>query len=71
MRAFNDGRFLETEVKLIENGKGLTWGFVLGQIRTTSVLRITDKGDWTELTEIAVGTQPPRKFLELTVSPQR
>ncbi len=27
MRAFNDGRFLETEVKLIENGKGMTWGF--------------------------------------------
>jgi hypothetical protein len=30
---------------------------------------MTEKGDWTELTEIAVGTQPPRKFLELTVSP--
>lgn len=67
MRAFNDGRFLETEVKLLEDGKGLTWGFVLGQIRTTSVLRITGKGDWTEVHEIAIGSQPPRKFLEVTV----
>jgi hypothetical protein len=28
MRAYNDGRFLETEVKLID--KGFTWGFALG-----------------------------------------
>jgi hypothetical protein len=36
MRAFNDGRFLETEVKLIE--KGFTWGFAVGQYRTNSVI---------------------------------
>src|ERR1700741_3026860 len=27
LRAFNDGRFLETEMKLLGNGEGLTWGF--------------------------------------------
>ncbi len=31
MRAFNDGRFLETELKLLESCKGITWGFALGQ----------------------------------------
>lgn len=71
MRAFNDGRFLETEVKLVENGKGIVWGFALGQIRTSSVMRITDEGDWTELTEIAIGSEPPRKYLELKVSPRK
>ncbi len=71
MRAFNDGRFLETESKLLDNGKGITWGFVLGQIRTSAVMRITEKGDWTELHEITVGSQPPRKYMELTVSPQK
>ena len=71
MRAFNDGRFLETEVKLLDNGKGITWGFTLGQIRTNSVMRITEDGDWTELHEITVGSQPPRKYMELTVSRQR
>jgi hypothetical protein len=30
MRAFNDGGFLETEVKLLEAGKAITWGFALG-----------------------------------------
>jgi hypothetical protein len=71
MRAFNDGRFLETEVKLMDDGKGITWGFVSGQIRTSAVMRITEAGDWTELHEITIGSQPPRKYMELTVSRQK
>jgi hypothetical protein len=42
MRAFNDGRFLETEIKLLEEGKGMTWGFALGEIKTSSLLRINE-----------------------------
>jgi hypothetical protein len=71
MRAYNDGRYLETDVKLSENGKGITWGFALGDIKTSSMLRINEKGEWTELTEIAIGSQPARKFMELTVSRQK
>jgi hypothetical protein len=67
MRAFNDGRFLETNVKLLEEGKGMTWGFKLGEIRTHSVLRINESDEWTELAEIEIGSQPPRTLLELTV----
>lgn len=70
MRAFNDGRWLETELKLADTGKGITWGFTFGEIRTSSVLRINDKGEWTELHEITVGSQAPRKFMELRVSRQ-
>jgi hypothetical protein len=70
MRAFNDGRFLETQVKLLEEGKGMTWGFVLGEIRTHSVLRINEKGEWAELAEIEIGSQRRKKLLELTVRPQ-
>jgi hypothetical protein len=67
MRAFNDGRFLETEVKLLEAGWGMTWGFTLGEIQTRSELRINEHGDWTELAEITFGGQPTKKLLELTV----
>ena len=67
LRAFNDGRFLETEVKLAEDGRGATWGFTFGSIKTHSLLRINEKGDWTELAELTLGTEPPRKLLELTV----
>ena len=67
MRAFNDGRFLETEVKLLDSGDGITWSFALGDFRTTSVLRMNDQGAWTELTELTIGSQPPRKLMELAV----
>lgn len=67
MRAFNDGRFLETDVKLLEDGKSLTWGFALGSIRTNSLMRINEKGEWTELTEISIDAQPTKKLMELTV----
>lgn len=71
MRAFNDGRFLETEVKLLEEGKGMRWGFVLGEIRTHSVLWINESGEWTERAEIEIGSQPRKKLLELTVRRQK
>jgi hypothetical protein len=70
LRAFNDGRFLESEVKLLAEGQGMTWGFVLGEIRTNSVLRISERDEWTEFAEISIGSQPPKKLLELTVRKQ-
>ena len=69
-RAFNDGRFLECEARLAEDGKGLTWGFTLGDIKTHSRLHITDKGEWTEFHEITIGSGPPKEFMEVTVSPR-
>jgi hypothetical protein len=71
MRAYNDGRYLETELKLADDGTGITWGFVLGEIKTNSVLRIDEKRQWKESTEITIGAEPPRKFIELTVTPER
>ncbi len=67
LRAFNDGRFLESEVKLLADGKGLTWGFNFGEIRSSSVLKMSEEGEWTELAKITIGSQPPRKLMELTV----
>ena len=67
MRAFNDGRFLESEVKLLDQDKAISWGFGLGEITTKSVLRINESGEWAELAEIKIGSEPPKKLLELTV----
>jgi hypothetical protein len=67
MRAYNDGRWLDTDVTLLEDGKGLSWGFSLGEISTKSVLRINDRGEWTELAEITIGARPPQKLMELVV----
>jgi hypothetical protein len=67
MRAFNDGRWLESEIKIIEEGRAISWGFSLGEMSTKSVLRIDDNGAWTEAAELTIGTRPPIPLLNLTV----
>ena len=67
MRAFNDGRWLETDVKLADVGNSISWGFILGGFRTKTVLRINESGEWTELGELLIGDQPPQKLMDLTV----
>lgn len=69
-RAFNDGRWLETDVQLADDGKGISWGFRVGEIRTSSIMRIAANGNWTEDHDITVGTQPARKLMEVDVSRQ-
>jgi hypothetical protein len=66
-RGYNDGRWLEGDVTLLGDGKGLSWGFSLGDISTKSIMRINDKGEWTELTEITIGARPPQKLMEVVV----
>ena len=67
MRAFNDGRWLETEVKLADSGGSISWGFALGQFKTTTVLRINENGEWTEHGELVIGDRPAQKMMELKV----
>jgi hypothetical protein len=67
IRAWNDGRFLESEVQLLDDGKSLHWGFGVGEIRSRSVLKIEKDGQWTEVAEVVIGSQPARKLLDLTV----
>jgi len=67
MRAFNDGRWLETEVKLADGVNSISWGLALGEFKTTTVLRITENGEWTEHGELVIGDRPPQKMMELKV----
>jgi hypothetical protein len=67
MRAFNDGRWLETEVKLADGENSISWGFVLGEFKTTTVLCVNDKGEWTELGQLVIGERPPQKMMDLRV----
>src|SRR5204863_9711396 len=67
MRSYNDGRWLEADVILSEDGRGLSWGFSLGEIITKSVLRINDNAEWTEFAEIKIGARLSQKLMELVV----
>jgi hypothetical protein len=68
MNAFNDGRYIVPELKLVE--KGLEWRFAAGPAKVRYELRINVKGEWTEVGHITMGDQPPRKFVELAVRRQ-
>jgi hypothetical protein len=67
MRAFNDGRWLETEVKLAEGGNSISWGFTLGEFKTKTVMRINEDGEWTEHGELIIGDRAPQKMMDLKV----
>jgi len=67
MRAFNNGRWLETEVELADSGNSLSWGFELGAFKTATVLRINENGEWTEHGELTIGDRQPQKMMDLKV----
>ena len=70
MRAFNDGRWLETEVKLAEGGNSISWEFSLGEYKTRTMMRINENGEWTEAGELIIGNRAPQKMMELKGSAQ-
>ncbi len=67
MRAFNDGRWLESEVKLADGANSISWGFTLGDFKTKTVMRINEDGEWTELGELTIGDRAPQKMMDLKV----
>jgi len=56
-----------TEIKLLAEGKGVTWGFTVGVIKTKSMLGINERDEWTELHEITIGDAPPKNLMEIAV----
>lgn len=67
IRAFNDGRWLESELKLLDEAPAISWGFTLGEMSTHSVLRINERGEWIEHAALTIGNRPPQKLIDLTV----
>ena len=71
MRAYNNGRYMDTELKLPESGKGFTWGFAMGPNQMSYVMTINDKGEWTETGDMTMPGQPARRIVELNVRRQK
>jgi hypothetical protein len=71
MRAYNDGRYMETELKLPERGKGFAWGLAFGPAQMSYVMALNDKGEWTETGDMTMPGQPPSRVVELTVRRQK
>jgi hypothetical protein len=67
-RAYNDGRYLDTELKT--PGNGLEWGYQAGPASVRFVMRLNDKGEGTETGEVTIGDAPPRKTFDMLVRRQ-
>jgi hypothetical protein len=65
-RAYNDGRYLDTEITVTPNG--FAWGFTNGPLKVSNTMQLNEKGEWTEVTEATYGSTPPRKSVEMHLS---
>lgn len=62
-RAYNDGHYLDTELKVTPGG--FAWGYMAGPLKVSNTMRLTEKGEWAEVTETTFGSTPPRKSVEM------
>jgi hypothetical protein len=68
-RAYNDGRYLDTELTVTDHG--FSWGFTAGPAHIVNTMHLTPKGEWNEVTEFTVGNSPPHRSVEMLLQRQQ
>ena len=68
-RAYNDGSYVDTELKVPDNG--FEWGYKSRPIQIVFVMKLNDNGDWMETGHASIGDGPARKFFDMTVHKQK
>ncbi len=67
-RAYNDGRYLDTE--MIVAADGFSWGFAAGPAKISNTMHLSPKGEWQETTEVVFGSNPPHRSVEMLLQHQ-
>ena len=67
-RAYHDGHYLDTQ--LLAPANGFSWSFTAGPANIVNTMRLTGKGQWHEITEAAVGGNPPHRSVEMLLQHQ-
>jgi hypothetical protein len=67
-RAYNDGHYLDTELSVPANG--FSWGFMAGPAHIVNTMHLTAKGEWEEVTEATVGSNPPHRSMDMLLQHQ-
>jgi len=67
-RAYHDGRYLDTELSVPTNG--FSWSFTAGPAHIVNTMHLTGKGEWDEVTEATVGSNPPHRSVEMHLQHQ-
>jgi hypothetical protein len=67
-RAYHDGHYLDTELSVPTNG--FSWSFTAGPAHIVNTMHLTSKGEWDEVTEATVGSNPPHRSVEMHLQHQ-
>jgi hypothetical protein len=68
-RAYNDGHYLDTELS-VPASNGFSWGFTAGPAHIVNTMHLTEKGEWDEVTEVTVGSNPPHRSVDMQLQHQ-
>jgi hypothetical protein len=67
-RAYHDGHYLDTELSVPANG--FSWSFTAGPAHIVNTMHLTGKGEWDEVTEVIVASNPPHRSVDMHLQPQ-
>lgn len=67
-RAYNDGRYLDTELSVPKDG--FSWSFEAGPAHINNSMHLTANGDWAETTDAVVNGAPPRQSMQMILKKQ-
>lgn len=67
-RSYHDGHYLDTELSVPDHG--FSWGFTSGPAHVVNNMQLTAKGEWSEFTELTVGSTTPQHSMEMLLQHQ-
>jgi len=67
-RAYNDGHYLDAELSVPVSG--FSWSFTAGPAHIVNTMHLTSKGEWEEVTEATVGSNPPHRSVDMQLQHQ-
>jgi hypothetical protein len=62
-RAYNGGHYIDAELTVLPDG--FSWGFKAGPANIVNTMHLTAKGEWSEVTEATMGTNPPMHAVDM------
>jgi hypothetical protein len=67
-RAYNGGHYIDAELTVLPDG--FSWGFKAGPANIVNTMHLTAKGEWNEVTEATMGTNPPMHAVDMLLVKQ-
>jgi hypothetical protein len=69
IRAYNGGRYLDTELT-VQPG-GFSWAFDAGLAKIRNTMQLTAKGEWQETTDVTFGSSSAQRNVEMLLKRER